>query len=142
MLSAVVALLAPIQGLIVCVTIFIAIDFATGVAASYKRAKRADVQWWFSSEQAWNSIMKLAFVMAGIVLAWLIDRCILDFMSLNLAKLFTGFVCGIEFWSYLENASEISNHPIFNSLRTFLKKKVDTKLNMTDEEDIQSGKEL
>lgn len=123
-----ISLLAPVQGLIICAVIFIAIDFITGVAASYKKAKRAASPWAFESEKAWNTVTKLAFVMAGIVLAWLIDYCILDFMNLRLAKIFTGFVCGVEFWSYLENAAEISQHPVFRKLGKVMKKQIEEKL--------------
>ncbi|MDR2886335.1 MAG: phage holin family protein [Rikenellaceae bacterium] len=117
------ALLAPVRPLIICALVFVAIDFVTGVAASYKRARRAGEPWGFESGKAWATVAKLAFVMGGIVLAWLIDVYILDFLNLNLAKLFTGFVCGVEFWSYLENAAEISDHPVFRWLRQFMKKK-------------------
>lgn len=131
--SAVVSLLAPISSLIVCAVIFISIDFVTGVMASHKRAKIEGVEWCFSSEKAWNTVLKLGFVMAGIVLAWLIDHYILSFMQLKLANLFTGFVCGVEFWSYLENASDISQHPIFRSLKTFMKNRLKGKLTNKNE---------
>lgn len=100
----------------------------TGVVASYKRDTRRGELWAFESEKAWTTIVKLFFVLAGIVLAWLIDAYILLFMTLNLANLFTGFVCGVEFWSYLENASEISNHPIFRWLKIYMKTQLDKKL--------------
>lgn len=119
------ALLAPIRPLILCAIIFVGIDFVTGVMASYKRARKQQSPWAFESEKAWATITKLSFVLAGIVLSWLIDSCILSFMHLNLANLFTGFVCGVEFWSYLENAAEISNHPIFTKLKKYMKTKID-----------------
>jgi phage-related holin len=123
------SLLAPVRGLIVCAVVFIAIDFLTGVAASRKRARKAGRAWGFESEKAWATVVKLAFVMGGIVLAWLIDVYILDFMKLNLAKLFTGFVCGVELWSYLENAAEISDHPVFRSLRQLMKNRMENGVN-------------
>ncbi len=127
-IMAVLSILAPIQGLIICAVIFIAIDFVTGVTASYKKAQRNGGVWAFESEKAWNTVTKLAFVMAGIVLAWLIDFCILDFMNLRLANIFTGFVCGVEFWSYLENAADISDHPLFRKLGRLIKKQIDKKI--------------
>ena len=119
------ALLAPVQGLVLCAVVFVAIDFATGVAASHRKACRAGVEWSFSSRRAWDTVLKLVFVMMGILLAWLLDSVVLTFVELNLAKVFTGFVCGVEFWSYLENASEISGQPIFRTLRRLLKRRVD-----------------
>jgi phage-related holin len=127
--SGVCALLVPIQGLIVCAMVFVAIDFATGVIASRCRARRAHLVWSFSSRRAWNTVVKLIFVMAGIVLAWMLESVVLTFTELHLAKIFTGFVCGVEFWSYLENAADISGHPIFTALRNLLKGKVENTLN-------------
>jgi phage-related holin len=109
--------------------VFVAIDFATGVIASRCRARRAGFSWRFSSRRAWNTVVKLIFVMAGIVLAWMLESVVLTFADLHLAKIFTGFVCGVEFWSYLENAADISGHPIFTALRNLLKGKVENTLN-------------
>ena len=38
---------------------------------------------------------------------WLLDACLLGFMQLRLARVFTGFLCGVEFWSFLENAARL-----------------------------------
>ncbi len=119
------ALLAPVNGLIICALTFIAIDFATGIWAGYRRARRAGLDWTFSSRRAWDTLTKLVFVMAGIALAHLLDTVVITFVQLNLAKLFTGFVCGVEFWSYLENAADISGHPLFRAIKRLLKSKVD-----------------
>lgn len=119
------ALFAPIQGLVLCAVAFVAVDFATGVAASRCRARREGEKWRFSSRRAWDTAAKLVFVMAGIMLAWLLDSVILTFVELNLARVFTGFVCGMEFWSYLENAADISGQPLFRALRRLLKRRVD-----------------
>lgn len=126
--SSLVALLAPIEGLVICAVVFVAIDFGTGVWASYKRARRAGLRWTFSSRRAWDTLTKLVFVMAGIALAHLLDGVILTFVELNLANIFTGFVCGVEFWSYLENAADISGHPLFRALKKLLKGRVDGSL--------------
>jgi phage-related holin len=119
------ALLAPVQGLIVCAVIFVAIDFATGVVASRCRARRAGRQWRFSSRRAWDTALKLVMVMAGIVLAWLLDGVVSPLVEMHLARLFTGFVCGVEFWSYLENAADITGQPLFRTLRRLLKRHFD-----------------
>lgn len=118
----------PIRGLVICACVFIAVDFITGVAASAISCRRAGRRFAFESAKAWNTASKMLLVMAGISLAWLIDAVILNFMQLHLAKLFTGFVCGVEFWSYLENATEISRHPIFLHLKRYMKNKMDDAL--------------
>jgi phage-related holin len=122
------ALFVPVQGLVLCALLFVVVDFATGVWASRCRARRAGRVWTFSSRRAWNTVQKLLFVMAGIVMAWLLESVVLTFVELHLARLFTGFVCGIEFWSYLENAADISGQPLFRALRRLLKSKVDKNL--------------
>ena len=92
--------------------------------------------WGFESEKAWKTVSKLCFIMVGIVMAWLIQRHVLTPLGANLklCYLFAGFVCGVEFWSYLENASEISGHPVFRWLRKFMKKKVDETIGSGEEE--------
>ncbi len=122
------ALFVPVRGLVLCALVFVTIDFATGVAASRCRARRGGLAWGFSSRRAWDTVLKSVFVMAGIVLAWLLDSVVLTFVELHLAKIFTGFVCGVEFWSYLENAADISGQPVFRLLKRLLKRKVDRTL--------------
>jgi hypothetical protein len=46
-------------------------------------------------------------------------------MHLNMAKLFTGFVCGVELWSFLENASAISCSPLFKWMSRWVKHRVE-----------------
>ena len=127
--TATAAYFTPIYTLIILVFIFVAIDFVTGVLASRARAKREGrlTEWGFESYKAWNTVAKLCFIMVGIVMAWLIQKYFLDEvgMHIKLEYLFAGFVCGVEFWSYLENAAEISSHPVFRWLKKFMKKKVD-----------------
>jgi phage-related holin len=118
------ALFAPVGGLVLCAVAFVAVDFVTGVVASRQKARREGAGWSFSSRRAWDSVLKLVFVMAGILLAWLLDSVILTFVELNLARLFTGFVCGIEFWSYLENAADITGQPLFSKLARFLRRRL------------------
>ena len=48
----------------------------------------------------------------------------LDFMHLNLTKLFAGFVCGVEMWSFLENACRISSSPMLDYLRRWVRGRV------------------
>lgn len=121
-----IAFFTPIHGLLICAFVFVGIDFITGIAASYKRSQKNHADWGFESYKAWRTVYKLVFIFGGIVLSWLIDTHVLAFMDMHLANLFTGFVCGVEFWSYLENAAEISEHPVFKWLRKYMKKKIDT----------------
>ena len=110
-------LLCPITPLIVATTLFIGVDFVTGVIASRAEAKRQGQRWWFESRKAWRTIIKAGFVAIAIVMMWGVDCYVLEFMHLTIAKLFTGFVCGVELWSFLENAGELSDGPLFRAIR-------------------------
>lgn len=119
-----VALFAPIGTLVVCVVTFIGIDFVTGVAASRVIARREGREWYFESNEAWRTILKLGLTITAIAMAWLIDSCILDFMQLNIARLFTGFTCGVELWSFLENAAQLSDAPLFRWMRRYVHRRI------------------
>jgi phage-related holin len=123
--AAFAALLCPIIPLINAATAFIFIDFLSGIAASRAVAKREGKEWWFESRKAWRTVTKLGFVLTSIVLTWIIDCHILSFMHLNLANIFTGFVCGVELWSFIENAAAISHAPLFEWLSRWVKRRID-----------------
>ncbi len=129
LLTALAGLLAPVQTLFCCALAFVCIDFVTGVVASRVRARRQRARWAFESAKAWRTVYKIVLVTVGIALTWLIDRFVLPFAELHLANLFTGFVCGVELWSYLENAAELSDHPLFRGIQKLMKQKIDNQLN-------------
>ncbi|MFI3301886.1 MAG: phage holin family protein [Rikenellaceae bacterium] len=122
------ALFSPITPLVWCVVAFIGIDFLTGIAASRARARREGKEWYFRSFYAWRTIYKLGFTLISIGMAWLLDECVMTFVTLNLARLVTGFVCGVEMWSFLENAAQISDAPLFRWLQKFVYQKVKDKV--------------
>ena len=122
--AALIALLCPITPLIITATFFVAIDFLTGILASYVAAKNSGQKWRLESRKAWRTVYKLCFVVTGIVMTWLVDSYVLDFMELNLANLFTGFVCGVELWSFVENAATISQSKLFKWLSRWIKSKL------------------
>lgn len=122
--SATAAIICPIAPLIICATLFIFIDFVTGIIASRAVARREGREWWFESHRAWRTVLKLGFVLIAIVMTWVIDSEVIAFMHLNLAHIFTGFVCGVELWSFLENAATISRAPIFEWLGRWVKRRI------------------
>lgn len=117
---------APVQSLVLISLEFITIDFIIGVIASRVRAKRAGhlSEWGFESEKAWHTIWKAVFVFIGICLAHQLNEYIFTFVDLQLTNVFCGFVCGVEFWSILENSACISDHPVFQWLKKYMGKKV------------------
>ena len=124
LVAALAALLCPITPLIVTASVFIAIDFLTGIYASYVSAKKEGKAWRIESRKAWRTINKLCFVVTGIVMTWLIDSLVLQFMELHLANIFTGFVCGVELWSFFENATIISQSSLFEWLGRWIKRRI------------------
>lgn len=127
--AALAALFAPIAPLVVCTVVFIGVDFLSGVAADRAEARRAGRDWYFESRKAWHTVLKLALAITAIAMAWLIDSCILGFLDLNIARLFTGFTCGVELWSFLENASQFSDAPLFRFLRRYVHRRIQKELN-------------
>lgn len=117
-------MLCPVAPLVAAALLFIAIDFVTGIAASRAVARREGCEWRIESRKAWRTVFKAGFVALAIVMMWVIDSAILDFMHLNLAKLFTGFVCGVELWSFLENAAAISGSPLFEWMGRWVKRRM------------------
>ncbi len=118
------SLFAPIAPLVGCAVTFVAVDFITGVAASRARAHAQGEEWFFESHEAWHTVLKLGFVVVAIAMSWLVERFVLDFVTLNLAKMFTGFTCAVEFWSFLENASQLSDSPIFVWLKRYARRRI------------------
>lgn len=122
--AALVALLCPVAPLIGAVTLFIIVDFVTGVIASRTIAQREGEEWWFESRKAWRTLFKLGFTAMAIVMTWIMECCLEGVVELHLAKFFTGFVCGVELWSFLENAANISEAPIFVWLGKIVKRRI------------------
>ena len=122
LMSAAASFFAPIGGTVICALVFVGVDFVTGVAADRRRTRRTGGCWRFESRRAWRSVKKAGFLVTAIAMAWMIDACILEFLNLHTARLMAGFACGVELWSVLENASEISESPVFLQLRRFIKK--------------------
>ena len=120
--------------LFVTVTIFEAVDFVTGVIKSYVVAKRTNQRFAFESVKAWRTIYKYVFILVGVFLAELLDKTLATEIRLRLANYFTAFCCGVEFWSFLENAAVISDHPVFRWLRKYMRFKVEDQIGMSFEE--------
>lgn len=117
-------MLCPIAPLIATALLFIAIDFVTGIMASRTVARREGREWWIESRKAWRTVYKAGFTAVAIIMMWLIDHVLLGFMNLNIANMFTGFVCGVELWSFLENATTISSSPLFSWLGRWVKRRI------------------
>ena len=125
MMSGVVSLFAPVAPTIVCALVFVAADFLSGVAADRARARLAERKWYFESRQAWRTLFKAGFLTISISMCWLLEVCVLDFANINITKLFAGFACGVELWSFLENASQLSNAPLFEWMKRYVHRRIE-----------------
>ncbi|MBR5886294.1 MAG: phage holin family protein [Alistipes sp.] len=119
------SLFAPVKSVICCTLCFVLIDFVTGVAASRAMAKREGRVWYFESREAWRTLYKGGFVVMAIGMMWILESCVLDFMTLNLTKLLAGFICSVEMWSFLENAAQLSDAPLFEWMRRYLHRRIE-----------------
>lgn len=124
--------------LFMCVVVFEVMDFVTGVIKSGVVSKRNGGKFAFESIKAWRTIYKFVFILIGIVLAELLDTMIAEQTRLRLANYFTAFCCGVEFWSFLENAAVISDHPIFRMLKKVMREKVEDQIKTTFEDEAGS----
>lgn len=122
--AAFAALFAPVGPLVACAVVFIAADFVAGVAADRAAARREGRAWFFESCEAWRTVRKLALTIAAIALAWLLDSCVTGAARPDLARVFTGFACGVELWSFLENAAQLSDAPLFRYLRRYVRRRI------------------
>ena len=118
------ALFAPVVPMVWSLVGFIGFDFLTGVVASRAEARKAGREWYFESRLAWRTIEKLDFSVISLCMAFTIDTLLLGFMELHLTNLLAGFVCGVEMWSFLENACRISDAPLLRHLRGLVRQKV------------------
>jgi len=118
------ALFAPVGPLAVCAAVFIGADFVVGVLADRAVARRAGRQWFFESRKAWRTVRKLALTIAAIALAWLIDGCIRGAAAPELSRAFAGFACGVELWSFLENAAQLSDLKLFRLLGRYVRRRI------------------
>ena len=125
MVFALLSLFAPVKSVICCTLCFVLIDFITGVAASRAVAKREGRAWYFESREAWRTLYKGGFVVMAIGMMWILESCVLDFMTLNLTKLLAGFICSVEMWSFLENAAQLSDAPLFEWMRKYLHRRIE-----------------
>ena len=122
------ALFAPIKPVILCALAFIFVDFVTGVLASRCETKKRGEKWYFSSHEAWRTIRKAGFILLTIAMSWLIEYCILDFVTLHITRIIAGAICGVEMWSFLENASVLSDGKLFRWLRNYVRRKVEKEI--------------
>jgi hypothetical protein len=64
----------------------------------------------------------------AIAMMWSLECCILDFVTLNMTKIFAGFICSVETWSFLENAAQLSDAPLFEWMKKYLHRRIERQI--------------
>lgn len=119
---------SPIKGIIHVMIFAIVVDLASGILAARKRGEG------IKSHKLWRTIYKLVFALAVVMLTFALDKEI-GFITTHTSVAW--LIIGFEIWSILENAGQLTNHPIFQILRKFMEDKVKTStgINLKEMED-------
>lgn len=118
-IMSVVSFLEPLWVLILWFFIFIACDFITGISAAIKERQL------ITSNKMSRSIKKLLMYSMAIVLVHAIDKDMLTFVDLGLAKICATIICGIELYSIFENCYRLTGNEVFRLLTRFTMKKIE-----------------
>jgi len=120
LLLACLAYFYDIKNLFHAVLVFMAIDWFTGVYASYKLRQKGKS--WFTSFKMRRSIEKLVFYMLAIAVSYIFR---IEFMeSIPLAKIVAGYIALTEIKSIFENISKIMGVQLFNDIWIIIKDKL------------------
>lgn len=120
LLAAAASYFAPVKGAVLVTFAAIIIDLCTGAWAGY--VKHEGVQ----SKKLWRTGSKLLLAFTVISLAHSIDSE-MGIDGISLSKISAWFFVGFEFWSILENATIISDFPVFRALRKYMRTEVKEK---------------
>lgn len=113
------AFLEPLGVLMLWFFIFVAVDMITGISASIKERRIIE------SNKLRKTIYKLFMYCTVIVLVHGIDVEMISMIDLNLAKISSAIICGIELYSILENCYRITGNRVFKVLTQFTLKKIE-----------------
>ena len=104
--------------------VFVLIDFVLGLIVSMCVRKIG-----FMSEKLYKSIWKLLGIEVTIFLSYLLDAHVIALsLSLHLANIFTGIICGTELWSILTHFAILSDHPVFRLIKKWGKAEIENKV--------------
>lgn len=117
-IGAILSFFAPIGAFVLWMSIFVGIDLVSGIIAAKHRGEKLE------SKKLRATIDKLVWYFAAIFLAHGLDTQVLSFVVLYLASMTTGIICGVEFYSVLENAYSITGNRVFWILTQFTNKKI------------------
>ena len=118
-IASIIGFLEPLWVLMLWFFIFIACDFVTGISASIKERKI------ITSNKLSRTIKKLLMYSMVIVLVHAIDKDMIVWVDLGLARICATIICGIELYSILENCYRLTVNQVFKVLTQFTLKKIE-----------------
>jgi hypothetical protein len=119
LLLAGLAYFAEIKNLFVAVLIFMALDWVTGVYASFKHRTKGEC--WFTSSKMRRTVEKFVFYMMAIGVSFIFRVEFIE--SIPLGKIVAGYIAITEIKSIFENISKIMGVQLFNELWLIIKDK-------------------
>lgn len=130
MIAFAVGMFQPLWVLMLWFLIFVACDAVTGISASIKEGRH------ITSCGLYRTIQKVVMYSMAIFLLQAIDRDMITIMDLGLAKVGATIICGVEFYSILENCYRLTGNVVFKILTRFTLNKISNgtgvKLNVGD----------
>lgn len=111
--ASILGFLEPISVLILWLLIFIIVDMIMGVYASLVEGKR------ITSHKLQRTVIKFLMYSISVILLEGIDCYMMTFADLNLAKIGSTIICGIEIYSIFENCYRATKNPVFKVLTQF-----------------------
>jgi phage-related holin len=122
--GSILSIFAPVSKLAIIAFVFVCTDFILGLIVSTRVRKIG-----FRSDKFYKSLWKLLGIEVTIFLAYLLDtHVIAPSLSLHLPNIFTGIICGAEFWSILTNFAILSDHPVFRLIKKWGKSEIENKV--------------
>ena len=118
-ITSILGFFEPLWVLMLWFFIFIACDFITGISAAIKERQI------ITSNGLSRTIKKMLMYCMVIVLVHAIDKDMLVFVDLSLARVCATIICGIELYSILENCYRLTGNSVFKVLTQFTIKKIE-----------------
>ena len=116
--ATIIGFFEPIGVLVLWVLIFIIADMVTGVYASFVKGIL------ITSHKLQRTVVKFLMYGSSIALLEGLDKYLITFADLNLARIGATIICGIELYSIFENCYKATGNIVFKALTQFTSKKI------------------
>ena len=111
-----IAYFTPIAEMVIVMLIFLLLDTISGIWASLKKGEKLE------SHKLRKTVYKIIWYTVAVMLSWMMEKTFSLSWS-NLSSLVCGFVCFVELKSIFENATRITNEPVFMKILKIIKRK-------------------